>query len=66
MNCFAQGLHYRPILIGDCLPRIVRKKSLLLGLDQTGVLELREVAAQVGLVEFQDCFKVTNAKSLRS
>ena len=63
MDSLAQGIYNRAIGLGECLPRVVGKESFLPGRDNTGLLELGQVAAQVGLVEFQDCFKVTDTES---
>jgi hypothetical protein len=63
MDGLAQGVYNGAIRLGECLPGVVGKESFLPGLDNTGLLEPGEVAAQVGLVEFQDCFKVTSTKS---
>jgi hypothetical protein len=63
MDSLAQGIYNRAIGLGECLPGVVGKESFLPGRDNTGLLELGQVAAQVGLVEFQDCLKVTRTES---
>ena len=63
MDSFAQGIDNRAIGLGECLPGVVGKETFLPGPDDSGLLEPGEVAAQVGLVEFQDCLKVTRTES---
>jgi len=62
MYGLAQGVYYRAIGLRKRYTRVVCKESLLLGLDDACMPERCEVSAQVGLIEIQYLFKITNAQ----
>jgi hypothetical protein len=59
----AQGVHHRAIRLRERYAGVVCKESLLLGGDDACMPERCKVTAQVGLIEVQDVFKITDAQS---
>ncbi len=62
MNRLAEGIHDGAIRLGQRLARVVGEQGLLLGAHDPRLLELGEVATEVGLIQLQDGFKVTDAQ----
>jgi hypothetical protein len=64
MYGFAQGVYDRAIGPRKPYSGVVCKKSLLLGGDDARMPKRCEVSAQVGLIEIQNVFKITDAQGL--
>jgi len=62
MYGFAQGIHHWAVGLRECYAGVVCEKSLLLGSDDACMPERCEVSAEVGLIEVQYVFKVTDAQ----
>jgi len=64
MDGLAEIIYDGAIRVGEWLPGVIGEQGLLLAREDTCLLEFGEVPAEIGLIELEDCFKVTNAKRL--